>query len=119
MKFSRIFRETKLLWPKVIDISDGKLYPGNGGYFPKLSKMWDEAEIRADSWNEWHQLMVWCIFSALHKLACESFKLNLDSISMQNIDKWYVQSKFQENLFSKDCYYRRQMKRAYVNDLSS
>ena len=117
MKFSRIFRETKLLWPAEIEISDGKLRPDNGGYFPQLSRVWDQAEERAESWNDWHQLMVWCIFSGLHKLACESLEKNIDSINIQYIDRKYVQSKFQENLFSNSCGYGRQMRRVYVNDL--
>lgn len=117
MKFSRIFKETRLLWPSEIEISDGELHPDNGGYFLQLSKVWDQAEERAESWNDWHQLMVWCIFCGLHKLARESLEKNEDSINIQNIDKRYVQRKFKENLFSKGSGYGRQMRRAYVNDL--
>ncbi|MCY9844505.1 hypothetical protein [Vibrio caribbeanicus] len=117
MKFGRIFKETRLLWPREIEISDGELRPDNGGCFPQLSKVWDQAEARAESWSDWHQLMVWCIFCGLHKLARESLKRNVDSISIQNIDKRYVQGTFQENLFSNGCSYGRQMRRAYVNDL--
>lgn len=117
MKFSRIFKETRLLWPREIEISDGELRSDNGGYFPQLSKVWDQAEERAELWSDWHQLMVWCIFCGLHKLACESLEKKEVSISIQHIDKRYVQSKFKENLFSNGSGYGQQMKRAYVNDL--
>ena len=117
MKFSRIYRETKLLWPKAIDISDGELMPDNGGTFPTLSKVWDGAEAGAESWSEWHQLMVWCIFCGLHKLARKSLENGQVQIRLIDVDKAYIQSKYQEDLFSIDAGYGRQMKRAYVNDL--
>ena len=90
MKFSRVFKETKLLWPRKIEISDGELRSDNGGFFPQLSKVWDQAEERAESWSDWHQLMVWCIFCGLHKLSRESLERNETSVSIQDIDKGYV-----------------------------
>ncbi|WP_196159278.1 hypothetical protein [Reinekea sp. G2M2-21] len=117
MKFSRVFKETRLLWQREIEISDGKILSGNGGTFPQLNIAWAQAEERATSLSEWHQLMVWAIFCGLHKLARESFARHEVHIGIQQIDKRYVQSKFRGNLFSNGCGYGRQMRRAYVNDL--
>ena len=117
MKFSRIYRETKLLWFRDISIEDGKLHANGGATFPELIKVWDRVEITAENWNEWHQLMVWCQFCGLHKLAKEAFSNNQYSINFDDINLNYVESTFRENLFSTNARYKRQMRRAYVNDI--
>jgi|SRR5690606_26359044 len=117
MKFSRVFKETKLLWPKEIFVGDGELRDGGGGYFPTLSKKWDEAEARAEKWSEWHQLMVWSIFGGYHRLACEALAKGAETVHFDQISKRYVEKKFRDNLFSNSAGYGRQMRRAYVNDL--
>lgn len=117
MKFSRIYRETKLLWPSSVFIEDGELREGGGGYFPTLNEIWTDVECASENWSEWHQLMVWCIFCGYHKLACEGLVNLVNEVTFNNIDRRYVESRFTESLFSPDTEYRRQMKRAYVNDI--
>ncbi|MCG9024857.1 hypothetical protein LH462_01545 [Laribacter hongkongensis] len=120
MKFSKAYRESLRFWPTVIDISDGQLQEGDKGYFPLLSKCWDIAESHADTWSEWHKLMVWAIFCGLHKTAINSFRLGAKKINKHKIDKSYVEYKFSESLFYiQQSSYPRQMKRAYINDLRS
>ncbi|NGN99366.1 hypothetical protein G5S52_17440 [Grimontia sp. S25] len=117
MKFSRIYKETRLIWKRSIDISDGELFEDDSGMFPSLSSAWNEAEEQTQNWSEWHQLMVWCVFCGYHKLARVAFENGKTSISFDDIDKNYVQSRYKENLFSNDAGYGRQMRRAYINDL--
>jgi hypothetical protein len=118
MKFSRIYKQTKLLWKSDISIVGGKLLESNGGFFPELNKAWDEAELRAELWSEWHQLMVWAIYCALHKLACESLSIGKETIKLADVDVGYVEWKFSESLFSNTRpTYPRQMRRAYKNDI--
>lgn len=117
MKFSRIFKETKLIWPREIFIGDGELRSDGGGYFPTLSRVWDEAEVRSEKWSDWHQLMVWCIFGGFHRLARETLENGGNTVYFTDIDKRYVEAKFRENLFSNGAGYGRQMRRAYTNDL--
>ena len=117
MKFSRIFKETKLIWPREIFIGDGELSENGRGLFPTLSREWDEAEVRSEKWSDWHQLMVWCIFCGYHKLACKTLKEGGNTVNFTNIDKFYVERRFRENLFSNTAGYGRQMRRAYINDI--
>jgi len=118
MKFSRIFRETARFWPSSIDISDGELREGGGGYFPKLSKHCANAEDYAAHWSDWHQVMVWAIFCGLHRKAVHSFKAGEKTIRRDEIDKAYVEFKFSESIFSNEPSYPRQFRKSYVNDLS-
>ncbi|MEL0633997.1 hypothetical protein V6237_14530 [Pseudoalteromonas carrageenovora] len=112
MKFSRIFKETKLIWASKINITGGTLSE-NGGYFAQLSAEWDLAEERASSLNQFNELMVWAIFCGLHKLAIETLKLGGNEVSIKNVDRFYVQYKFAESLKN----YERALKNSYVNDL--
>jgi len=117
MKFSRIYRESKLLWSSAINIDDGKLHQNGGATFPQLSRAWDNAESAVESWSEWHQLMVWCQFCGFHQQAKEAFKNKQKTVNFNEIDKGYVESTFSENLYSSNTRYKRQMRRAYVNDI--
>ena len=120
MKFSRIYRETKLFWPSSVLINDGELRSSGGGYFPSLSKAWDKAEESAEKWSEWHQLMVWAIFGGFHSLAIREFEKGSLRIMKKDIDCRYIEEKFAENLFTDtQPGYPRQMRRAYKNDLKS
>ena len=114
MKFSRIFKETKLIWASKINVADGKLSK-EGGYFPQLSFEWDLAEKRASSLNEFNELMVWAIFCGLHKLAIETLKSGGNEISIKKIDRRYVEYKFFESLKNSE----RALRNSYVNDLKS
>jgi hypothetical protein len=117
MKFSRVFRESARFWPATIDISDGELREGGGGYFPILSKACTNAEDYALSWSEWHQVMVWAIFCGLHKQAVQAFGTGQKIIHRDEMDKSYVEFKFSESIFAIHPSYPRQIRRAYVNDL--
>jgi len=120
MKFSRLFKEGILFWPCEIDISDGELIGDEGGYFPLFNKASDEADKRAESINDWHEVMSWAISCGLHKLACEKLKKNDKSpIIISEIDRIYVQSKFSESLFGEHSDWPKQIRRQYVNDLKS
>lgn len=112
MKFSRILKETRLIWASKINITDGTLSE-EGGYFPQLSAEWDLAEKRVSSLNEFNELMVWAIFCGLHKLAIETLKSGGNEISIRNIDHRYVEHKFAESLKN----YERALRNSYVNDL--
>jgi len=112
MKFSRILKETRLIWASKINITDGTLSE-EGGYFPQLSAEWDLAEERVSSLNEFNELMVWAIFCGLHKLAIETLKSGGNEISIKNIDLPYVEHKFAESLKN----YERALRNSYVNDL--
>ena len=118
MKFSRIFKETMLFWPSKINISDGKILESNKASFPALNNAWESAEVHAEIWSEWHQLMVWAIYGGLHRLAKEELGKGESIISKKDIDIRYVEKKFSDNLFTNiEPGYPRQMRRAYINDL--
>lgn len=117
MKFSRLFREASRFWPATIDISDGDLREAGGGYFPDLSRANAIAEEHASHWSEWHQVMVWAIFCGLHRQAIRAFGAGVKTISRNEIDQSYVESKFSESIFAVHPSYPRQIRRAYVNDL--
>jgi hypothetical protein len=94
MKFEIIYRESILLWPDSIDLSDGKLIEETKGFYSEnLSSAWDKAEESAS--NEWQSLLVWIFFQELHRKAVECFKanrfyLNVDSIDMKILKQAYL-----------------------------
>ncbi|CAM4419945.1 hypothetical protein [Pseudoalteromonas ostreae] len=112
MKFSRIFKETKLIWASKINIADGTLSE-TGDYFPQLSSEWDLAQERVTSLNEFNDLMVWAIFCGLHKLAIETLKAGGTEIYIKNINRGYVEFKFSESLKN----YEKRLRNSYINDI--
>jgi len=118
MKFSRIFKETKLFWPSTIEISDGEQRDDGSAIFPCLVHAWEKAEISAEKWSELHQLMVWAIYGGLHRLAKNEYANGASKIEKSNIDVKYVENKFSENLFTKiEPMYPKQYRNIYKNDL--
>lgn len=97
MKFKEIYYPTSKLWPKAIDISDGKyIEQTNGFYSENLSKAWDVAEESVTS--EWQALMVWTIYQYLHSKAFKLFKqggkeLNVDEqLNELDVERNYLDS---------------------------
>ena|SRR2546425_646711 len=118
MKFSRVLRESLRFWPVQIEIADGELQPGGGGIFPALSRAWDFAEECAGSWSEWHQLMVWAIYCALHKRACQAAANSQITVLKSEIDRAYLEHKYSESLLSSKSTYPRHMRRSYLRELA-
>lgn len=119
MKFKRVLRESLRFWPGQVQISDGKLQAGGGGYFPTLSRAWDAAEKYADAWSEAHQLMVWAIFCALHERAVASLPEGHTLIAKSDIDFRYLRQRYEESLFAVGSGYPRRMRREYVRELAT
>lgn len=116
MKFTKIFAEALRCWPHEIDISDGELREGGGGYFPTLSKVWDIAEKDALHLSDFRQIMIWAIFCGLHKKAVVDFESGDQLISKADIDLVYVERKFSESALNGGRYYK-QVRNLYVNNL--
>ena len=118
MKFSRVYKESKLFWPSTVFVGDGELREGGGGFFPTLSEVWRNAELSGEKWSEWHQLMVWAIFGGYHDLAIQALKEGKTHIHKKDLNAKSIEKTFSENLFTPTApCYPRQMKRAYKNDL--
>ena len=117
MKFTKIFFQTLELWPKEIEISNGKIYSAETAYFEDLSKIWTSVEDKANGLSEYHQIMVWAIFNGTHKLAIESFTQRKFTIKVSKVDKNYVQQRFADSLFSPKAEYCEKMQKEYENDL--
>jgi len=113
MKFSRIFRQATLFWPAQIDISDGELRDGSGGYFPQLSRIWNSAESHTDGWSEWHKLMTWAIFCAFHKAAVANFRANKSIVTKKELEMSYIVARFEESLFAPNPSYPSWMRKSY------
>ena len=118
MKFTELYKMNLKYWPSEIDISDAHLQEGDGCYFPKLSRVWDQVEN--NKLAPLQNLMVWAVFCGLHKMAMSTLKYgDATSIKISEIDLIYVESKFSESLFSPDGEYEEQMRLSYVNDIKS
>jgi hypothetical protein len=118
MNFTTIYTETILLWPNKIDISDGRNIDTEGGLFPNLSKEWRKAEIQAEELAEWHQLMVWAIFSQLHLRAVERYMQGVTEMITSDCNLEKLEKVFAENLLSSEAGYSEEMKTAYFNDIN-
>lgn len=96
MKFTEIFNNVRKHWSDDIDISDGKLLPGNGALFPKISNEWRRVELEFDENDDWHGLMVWSMFGVIHSKAKALFAqnkkvVNLNEIDLQDFEKVYFE----------------------------
>lgn len=100
MTFTEIYKLTTKFWQTDIDISDGKILMGNGGFFKKLSKVWDEVELKTESESEFIQLMVWGIYCGYHKKAIENFEVGKMTVSLAELDIKYIKHRFEESLLN-------------------
>jgi len=120
MKFTEIYNSTISVWPNTIDLLDAKLKNDGSGIIPSLVSAWESAEIATDEWSEWHQLMVWAIYSGLHKLGAQYIAEGKNKITISNIDLSLIERIFHDNLFTKtEPAYPADMKNNYVNDVKS
>ena len=120
MKFSRLLKEGRLFWPSEVRIDDGELRDGGGGYFPTLSKIWDDVEATQSKINEWHNLMSWIVFCGFHKAACERRSSGAASpVKFSELDRRYMASGFAENLHVTYPSLPRHMRSQYVDDTKS
>lgn len=116
MRFSQLYNSTLALWPDCIQIDDGELIGDEGGYFPKLNKVWGEVEQKSRSISEWHGLMVWAIYGTLHSIAKRKINQGFKEILLKEIDAQEVENIFRQNLLSPDAGHG-EMKNEYINDL--
>lgn len=119
MKFTTIYSETLSLWPEHIEISDGKDINKEGGFFLNLSEAWRKAEQQAENLTDWHQLMVWAIFSELHSIAIKSYLEGKSKVLVLECNAENTEKFFAENLYNSESDYPETMKSVYVNDLIS
>lgn len=99
MKFKNLFLKTVKYFPSEIDISDGKYIEKSGGfYFKKLSDVWNIAESHSE--NDWENLLVWTIFTILHKDSIHIYKHSqIKFITIENIlNPQFVEKKYLEAL---------------------
>lgn len=120
MKFTRLFKESKLFWPAEISISDGQLRSEGRGLFPTLNAAWNKAEGSQSKVNEWHELMSWAIFCGFHKAACEHLKnKDFSPVKFSELDRNYIESKLSESLKSVYPSWPKQMRSQYINNVNS
>lgn len=94
MEFDQIYNDVLQLYPDIIDISNGQLMSETGDFdAPKLISSYEHAENIALSKGEWHSLVTWIIFQALHEMAKNHY-IQGTRIFKKEIDK----SKFRELL---------------------
>ena len=105
MKFEDVYSDVIQYWPVAIDISDGELLEGDGGFFKVLSAHWDKIEDDHKESSEWCELMIWSIYAGYHKAAVEGLKNGKVEVSQSDIDLEYVDSKFNESLDDPDSEY--------------
>lgn len=115
VKFTALFNQTAKLWPDRIEIADGELRDDDGGYFPTLSKSWNEAETNGNSIGPWHGLMVWAQFCGLHQAACLALRDGASHVDFDVIDRQFVKQKLLDSLHSEDGGYGS-MRNEFVDD---
>ena len=119
MNFSDIFQLASNYYPLSISIVDGKEIDKNSGSFQRLSETWRKVEIKTNNEPEYIKLMIWAIFCGLHKLSIEKFKMGEKMICLNQIDKNYVASKFEESFFDNgNKNLVEDIKNKYINDLN-
>jgi hypothetical protein len=93
MEVLALYNRIRAMYPKEVDISDGRHVNG-GYYFPTLTSIWDDIEDRTDQENdEWGSLAAWAFAQAVHRKAKRLLRrgertLDVDSITVASFDHW-------------------------------
>ncbi len=120
MKFSRLIRESKLFWPKEIDISDGEIIKKGSARFPTLSEVRERAAENQCLINEWHGLFNWCVFVGYHSAARHKIERGeADIVRLSEIDWDLVESHLLETLNSTENWWPRRFKRQFQRSRTS
>lgn len=98
MKFTVIYIKTISVWPYSIDLSDAKLKSNGSGIIPSLISAWESAQVATKEWGEWHQLMVWAIYSGLHRLGIQYIAEGKNTINIIDIEPALFERIFHDNL---------------------
>jgi hypothetical protein len=103
MEVLALYNRIRAMWPKEVDISDGRRVGKTGYYFPTLSSIWSDIEDRIDhKVDHWGNVGCWSFWQAAHRKAIDLHRrgertLDVDSITVASFDH-YVKS----NLADKD-----------------
>ena len=86
--------KTLVLFPDIIDISDGELRSDNGFFSKNLSDAWHKAEDKNGITGNDVDFMIWAIFGLLHRKSRENYskdihKVTLKEISIESIEEEY------------------------------
>ena len=114
MTFKDIYTSVLNFWPPEIDISDGQKVEHCGGYFPTLSKTWNQAETKTVDEPEFIKLMIWAIFCGYHKKSVENFNKGKKKVFLAELDQDYIKKRFEERLFDNEADSYRDIKKEYI-----
>jgi hypothetical protein len=116
MNYRRAIREALMLFPAELVTSNAEKDPEAVVRSRNLAHAWENAENLTKSWSVWHQLAVWSIGCALHRLVKQEGAKGALSVSKHQLDRKYVEFKFAESLLTANNWHPRQVKRAYQRD---
>jgi hypothetical protein len=113
MNYQRAFREALAFFPTELLISNSDRQKGEEAKSRTLADAWARAEELTGSWSVWHQLAVWSIGCALHRLVRLEGTKGAISANKHMLDRKYAEFKFAESLLSKNRWFPGHIKRAY------
>ena len=116
LTFKEIYNLTTKYYPSEIDISDGEMVEQGSGSFNRLSKYWDNAELKTENESDFIKLMVWGIFCACHKKAIENFMNGKKTVSLTELDMEYLKYKFEESFLDKEYDYYADLRAEYQSE---
>lgn len=98
MKRETLYDDGISLWPKVINIKDGKFIPETKGFYSQsLISSWEKVESLAEG-DDWKELSVWIIYKLLHKISLNKFTLNEYEVSLSEVNKLEFYQLLEEEL---------------------
>lgn len=116
MNSRRAIREALLLFPTELIVSNPERAQETTARSCNLAIAWEKAEDLTKDWSVWHQLAVWSVGCALHRLVQQEGAKGALSVNKHQLDRKYVEFKFAESLLTSNNWFPRQVKRAYQRD---
>jgi hypothetical protein len=116
MNYCRAIREALLLFPAELIVSNPHRLPNEMAKSSNLAKAWERAEVLTKTWSVWHQVAVWSVGCALHRLVREEAAKGAHTVHKSEIDRKYAEFKFAESLLTPNTWIPRHIRRAYRRD---
>jgi hypothetical protein len=99
VSLEQIYSRCISLWPRQVDIADGRPAAGDGYLFPELSRVHAAVEAQVDHASDhWGAVFTWSLFQASHEYAKAAVMRGETQIELARVPRSLIDSFVRKNL---------------------